>query len=230
MLKRSAVFALVLLAACDSETPPSNNPPPKDTQPPEITAVSVRSKRSDPSRAGKGDTLDITFKVNEPLAKVEVRLVGALAACLEQQGDTVSCGYTLTGRESDGVQTVTVKGTDAAGNVGQATGEFTIDFTAPVLTLTRVPPALSNISNVELAFEASEPSTFACKLDDAAPVACTSPHVFGGVGDGAHTVVVTATDDVGNASSASASFTLDLVAPDTTLLTTPPALSQQHDV
>lgn len=227
---RSLLVALALLAACANEDPLPPAPAGPDVTAPEINEVSVRSKRADPSRAGRGDTLDITFKVSEPVVELEVRLAGRTATCVEPQGDLWSCNYTLTGQESDGRQTVQIKAADAAGNIGQATGSFTVDLTAPKLTITTRPRELDNRADVEIAFEADETATFTCQLDEGEAEACTSPWVFEGIADGPHTIRITATDDVDNASTETIAFTLDLIVPETSLLSGPPEISQLTDV
>jgi hypothetical protein len=64
-------------------------------------------------------------------------------------------------------------------------------------------------------------------VDSGAYAACTSPWATPALADGSHTVNVRATDAAGNtdATPAARSFTVDTVAPTTTITSSPPALS-----
>ena len=63
---------------------------------------------------------------------------------------------------------------------------------APTTTIVNGPPALSASASASFEFTASDPAaTFECRLDDASAWdPCTSPHVYPGLGDGAHTFAV----------------------------------------
>ena len=94
------------------------------------------------------------------------------------------------------------------------------DTTAPDTTITAGPSGTTNDSTPTFSFTSTEAgSTFACRIDAGAWVACTSPFTTAALGDGAHTFEVRATDVAGNtdASPASRSFTVDTTAPDTTI-------------
>ena len=102
------------------------------------------------------------------------------------------------------------------------------DLTPPAVTLTTVPPILSNSASASFSFISSKPaSRFQCALDAEAAQACTSPRPQAGLSDGPHTFTVHAVDAAGNAALAPAThhWTIDTVAPDTALLTAPPALT-----
>src|SRR6185436_21055518 len=95
-------------------------------------------------------------------------------------------------------------------------------------TLTSTPANPSNSASASFSFTASEGgSAFACQLDVGGFGACTSPQSYSGLGTGSHTFQVRATDAAGNvdASPASVSWTIDLTAPDTTLSSTPAAVT-----
>jgi hypothetical protein len=76
-------------------------------------------------------------------------------------------------------------------------------------------------------FADSEPGlTFQCQRDGGTFSACTSPASYSGLPDGAHTFAVRATDAAGNTgATASKAWTVDTVPPDTTIGSTPPAVS-----
>jgi hypothetical protein len=87
------------------------------------------------------------------------------------------------------------------------------DRTPPVTTIDAAPPAWTNAAEVSISFSANEPSTFTCIADGLA-TGCSSPLVLA-PGEGAHTVVVVATDASGNTdpTGAATSFTVDRTAP-----------------
>ncbi|HEU6444896.1 MAG TPA: Ig-like domain-containing protein, partial [Gaiellaceae bacterium] len=78
---------------------------------------------------------------------------------------------------------------------------------------------LTNDSTPTFTFSANEASTFQCRVDSVPFAACTSPYTTGALADGPHTFEVRATDLAGNpdATPASRSFTVDTVAPQTTI-------------
>ncbi|KAA1395692.1 FG-GAP-like repeat-containing protein [Aeromicrobium ginsengisoli] len=93
------------------------------------------------------------------------------------------------------------------------------DITPPNTTITGGPTGPINQAPT-FTFTSSEPgSTFACRVDDAAFSACSSPRSPAGLADGLHTFDVRATDAAGNVdpTPASRTFTVDTVAPDTTI-------------
>jgi YVTN family beta-propeller protein len=82
----------------------------------------------------------------------------------------------------------------------------------------------TNDNTPTLTFESSEPSsTFTCKIDGGQSFTCTSPYTTSVLGDGSHTFAVAATDAANNtdASPAQHTFTVDTVAPDTSITAGP---------
>jgi len=78
------------------------------------------------------------------------------------------------------------------------------------------PPAIANSASASLAFSSNDAgSTFACKLDAAAYVPCTSPTAYSGLANGSHTLSVRATDVAGSTdpSPATYTWTVDTAAP-----------------
>jgi hypothetical protein len=136
---------------------------------------------------------------------------GAFAAC------TSPHGYTGL---ANGSHTFVVEATDALGNAAEASHTWTIDTTAPTVTITG-PSNPTNATSASIAFAASEPSTFRCKLDGGAFAACTSPHGYTGLANGSHTFVVEATDAQGNAAEASHTWTIDLILPIVSIIAKP---------
>jgi hypothetical protein len=83
---------------------------------------------------------------------------------------------------------------------------------------------LTRSTSAAFTFSASEPgSTFQCALDAFPFAACTSPRQLSGLGQGAHQLRVRAIDPAGNVdpSPASRSWTIDTLAPNTTIVSGP---------
>lgn len=106
-----------------------------------------------------------------------------------------------------GTHTFTVSATDDDGtnsNTGATSYTWTVDTTAPTVTLTAEPSDPSTTSTATFAFTATDPDdppsniTFACGLEAVTPTACSSPTTYTGLPSGAHTFSVTATDVAGN--------------------------------
>ncbi|MCM8745822.1 metallophosphoesterase [Thermomicrobium sp. CFH 73360] len=104
------------------------------------------------------------------------------------------------------------------------------DTTPPETTLTGTPPKLTNETTATFSFTANEAATFRCSLDGAPAQPCTSPVTYTNLAIGIHTFSVTATDLAGNIDPTPATFTWEVAAPstpDTTLVSTPPTLTNQ---
>ncbi len=161
----------------------------------------------------------LDYTVNDPAATVWCSVDGGVAAV---------CGgghVDLTGLPS-GPHTVSLYATDAAGNTGASvTAGFTMDNTAPVVTLTSTPPASSTKRSATVQFSTDDPGAVIwCSLDGAAAQRCTGSATYAGLGDGSHTISVYGVDQVGNrGATVSATFIVTAAAP--VLLTTPPAKS-----
>jgi hypothetical protein len=94
------------------------------------------------------------------------------------------------------------------------------DTDPPQTTITSGPASLSASPDATFAFTSDESgSTFECSLDGSAFAACSSPAAYTGLGDGAHTFDVRATDSSANtdATPAGASWTIDATAPNVSL-------------
>lgn len=102
--------------------------------------------------------------------------------------------------------------------------------TAPTITITQPPQALSRNRRPTIQFTANRPVAFACSVDGSAPQPCASPYtVPASLSDGRHGFAVTGTDLGGRAgSSGVASFTIDTMAPRTKIVKHPPRLIRTH--
>lgn len=120
-----------------------------------------------------------------------------------------------------GSHTFTVKAVDGADNVDPVGASFTwtIDLTPPVLAFDSPPPNTRTAPNGSVAFHATDPDNpssaiaFTCHLDSLAAAPCTSPFAYSGLGGGAHSLTVTATDPAGNVTTAALPFTVDSTPP-----------------
>ena len=129
-----------------------------------------------------------------------------------------------------GTHTFRVRAIDGAGNVDASPAVYTwsIDTTAPNTTITGTPGTASNNSSATFTFSSNQAnSTFQCSLDGAGPSPCASPVTYSNLTEGSHNFQVRATDAAGNADPTPASFswTVDTVVPDTTIVSSPPSLS-----
>ncbi|MCW2995918.1 MAG: putative internalin, partial [Conexibacter sp.] len=184
-------------------------PPPPDTTAPDTTITSAPANGTATSGA-------FGFTATESGSSFECKLDGgAFAACTSPKSYT---GMAV------GSHTFSVRATDAAGNTDASpdTATWTIsavppppDTTAPETTITSA-PANGTSTSASIAFNASESgSSFECKLDGGAYVACTSPKAYNSLALGSHTFSVRATDAAGNtdASPDTATWTISAVPP-----------------
>ncbi|KAB8142250.1 isopeptide-forming domain-containing fimbrial protein [Chloroflexia bacterium SDU3-3] len=181
---------------------------------------------SQPANPTTSTSASFSFSANET-ATFECKLdSGAYAACTSPQS--------YTGL-SEGSHTFSVRATDAAGNVDPTPATYTwvIDTTAPDTTIDSQPTNPTNSTSATFTFSGSDNVTpaaslsFMCSLDGAAATSCTSPQSYPSLANGSHTFTVYAVDGLGNADAtpASYSWTVDTTAPDTTIVSGPPALA-----
>ena len=109
---------------------------------------------------------------------------------------------------AEGAHLLQVTAIDTLGNTSNRTLAFTIDLTAPVITLGGVAAGAVRNAPVTVTFSATGASAVSGTLDGA-------PFASGGTVStaGDHLVLVTASDAAGNASTASVAFALDFTAP-----------------
>jgi lysophospholipase L1-like esterase/sugar lactone lactonase YvrE len=105
------------------------------------------------------------------------------------------------------------------------------DTTPPETQIDSGPSGLTNDASPSFTFSSTEPSLlspgFECRLDSADWASCASPKTYSSLSDGSHTFDVRAVDAAGNPdpSPVSRSFTVDTIAPETTINSGPSGLT-----
>jgi uncharacterized protein YhfF len=169
--------------------------------------TTITATPADPSRFTDAS---FSFSASEPGSTFECRLdAGAWAGCTSPTA--------LSGLPA-GSHTFAVRATDAAGNLDPSPAVFSwvVDLTAPETAIGSAPADPTSATSASFSFAASEGgSTFECLLDGGAWAPCTSPAAFAGLGEGAHTFEVRATDAAGNVdpTAAAHAWTIDTTAP-----------------
>lgn len=181
----------------------------------------VSTIETKPAPLGRATSATFTFSADEAGVTFQCKLdLGAFTAC------TSPHTYSTL---ANGAHTFSVQATDRAGNVGlPATHAWTIDTAPPNTTITASPPSASASTSASFSFTASEPgSSFECQVDGAAFAACAPPQAYAGLAQGQHTFAVRAIDGAGNVdpTPGSVTWTVDTIAPETTIPTKPPALT-----
>ncbi len=122
-----------------------------------------------------------------------------------------------------GSYTFRVRATDAVGNSAVATRTFSVDTTPPSIAITGGPSGLTANARPTFSFDPEPGATVTCSIDAGAPAfgPCSGPgnaHTPAtDLGEGAQTFRVRATDSAGNSDTATRPFTVDTVAPETTI-------------
>ena len=182
--------------------------------------VTITSAPPNPSNA---TSASFEFVANEAASGYQCRLDGAsFTPCTSPKG------YTGLG---EGPHSFDVKATDLTGNTGAATTyAWTVDRTAPVVTITDGPPDPSTSDSASFTFSSNEAgSTLLCSLDGAAFASCSSPQTYDDLPDDTHNFHVKAVDAAGNSGApATHQWRVDTTAPMITL-TAPPDGSQTND-
>jgi hypothetical protein len=133
---------------------------------------------------------------------------------------------------SSASHTFQVRAVDTAGNVDASPASFTwvIDTTPPDTTITAGPSGSTSQSSATFSFTSTKSgSSFQCRLDGGSLASCTSPVSYSALADGSHTFTVVATDSLGNvdATPATRTWTIDTIAPDTSITASPAVVTNQ---
>jgi hypothetical protein len=168
-----------------------------------------------------GGSVAFTFSSADPAASFQCRLDGPGGT-----GTFVACSSpaSFSGLGS-GAYTFLVRATNLTGDVDAtpASQAFTVDATAPAVSITGGPSGATDSGSPTFAFSSSDPGvTFQCKLDrPSGPgtfAPCVSPVAFRGLPAGAYVFSVRAIDAVGNATTTSRSFLVVLPTADKTVV------------
>ena len=134
-----------------------------------------------------------------------------------------------------GTHNFSVTAKDNAGNVSApASYSWTIDTSAPVVSISANPSSVTNATFANFSFSAVDSgggtvSSYNCKLDTGAYASCTSPRSLTGLTQGPHSFSVTAVDSVGNVSNPSTySWTVDTTIPTVTILSNPTSATSSN--
>jgi hypothetical protein len=189
-----------------------------DTSAPSVTFTSA------PAAIVPSHSVSIGFAVDDP---------DATAWCALDGGAAAPCASPVTYEAlPDGPHSVSVFAIDAAGNIGSTIQtSFTVNATAPTVTLNSVPAAVSNVASASVAFSVDDPNATAfCSLDGNTPTVCTSPVTYSGLSDGEHVVDIYATSLANQQSAtASTSFAIDTDGPTVTITHAPASHSTTAD-
>lgn len=149
-----------------------------------------------PSEANTNSTsMQFTFAANE---------TASFECSLDNTGyNACNSPLQLSGL-NDGSHELKVKAKDLAGNTGlPATYAWNVDTVAPLIQLGNVTPSqgLTSATMVSVEFSSNEPVIFNCSMDESDASPCTSPFSAETMSEGAHTLLITATDISGNVSA-----------------------------
>ncbi|MCK9364131.1 MAG: Ig-like domain-containing protein [Syntrophales bacterium] len=162
---------------------------------------------------------------NAKEANVGVTVADASVVATNYKLDGVAITSTALTALSEGTHTLVVTAMDAAGNSASKEYAWATDYTAPTITLSGTPAAVTreNAANIGVTAMDTNPGTVTTSymLDDSA-VSSTN---LTGLSEGSHTLVATATDAAGNVATKTYSWTTDYTAPTITLSGTPAVLT-----
>jgi hypothetical protein len=177
---------------------------------------------TNPTNPTADTTGDFTFGSNEAGVTFQCRVDGAAFA-------TCTAAF-ATAALAEGSHTLEVRARDAAGNVDATPATYTwvVDTTAPNTTILTNPTNPTTDVTGDFTFGSNDlAATFECRVDAAAFAACSATFATAALTDGSHTLEVRARDAAGNVDATPATYTwvVDASPPDTTIVTRPPALT-----
>jgi large repetitive protein len=192
--------------------------------PPDTTLVTAPSPRTN-SQVGSFSfvsQLDVTFECRLDLS--------AWAACsgTPQTVGSQTLGSHTTASLGEGSHSLEVRAVDSGGNADPFPASVTwfIDLTSPATTITRLGDTPSN-AVVDFELTSNEPGTFECNFDNTGFAPCPATLTTPILAEGNHTLLVRAIDLAGNVDPDpdSDAWTVDSLAPDTALSSTPLAFT-----
>jgi Ca2+-binding RTX toxin-like protein len=185
-------------------------------------------------------TADGTAEDDDPAGEDNDYVARSLTAQTIPQGSS-TYAFTVTVNGDTVIEpdeTLFANVTNVAGaNVTNSQGSGTVqnddvDNTPPDTAIDGGPSNPSNSSAASFTFSGTDAggsgvARFECELDGGGFSACTSPHSYGSLSEGQHTLHVRAVDGAGNADATPASFpwTVDTTPPDTSVDSAPDAVT-----
>jgi Bacterial Ig domain len=149
----------------------------------------------------------------------------APASCMLDGEGPQSCARLALPQGVEQSRTLSVRATDQAGNVTEATRAFTLDTLAPRLTVTNGPAREAPVQtdHVAFAFGAEDATAvdLGCVLGDGALTPCASPHTLTSLPDGPHIWRLRAEDAAGNVRWLERGFSVDAVRPAVEIISGP---------
>ena len=159
--------------------------------------------------------------MSDPGSDVEVLIDGVKVADVtaDANGDW---SYTPTSDLSMGSHTVTARTADNVGNTAETESTFEVDTVAPAVDIDSPGPGQGTNDQQPTISGTAEPgSTVELVIDGSDPILVTvnpdgtwSYTPGSQLGEGSHSVTVTATDEAGNSATDSTTFDIDVTAPD----------------
>jgi len=196
-------------SAAPTATPvptPQNTPTPTPFPAPVTTIQSI-----DPAEKTTAAThISFTFASDQSGSNFLCSLDGATAtACTSPQ---LYSGLT-NGTHQFQVTAINAEGT---ADPNGAAYSWTVNTTPPSVTITSTWPSVTNRTDFSVAFQSADATTYHCSIDGAEATECTSPLTAQDLGEGAHSVSITAVNWLGVESDSPATFQwrIDLTAPD----------------
>lgn len=194
----------------------------------------------DPTPAVRAWCVDLTPPVTSPLSgpaafsnttvahfAFEASEAGATFICGLDDGDGVACSSPFILNDlAEGAHALAVEALDPAGNreLEPAVYAWTVDITRPETTITSAPPAVAASRDARIeAVAGEEGASFECAQDGGDFEPCTMPWERTGLAEGSHRLEIRAVDRAGNrdATPVVHAWSVDTVAPDTSLLSGP---------
>ena len=193
----------------------------RDTLPPPNPDVSA------PAPLTNSKTVTLSISDTESGVTLTCLLTGP-AGELVSSGACPANGTFSTNGHIDGTYTLVVTATDAAGNSSSTTVHWDRDTQPPPTPTVSAPPSLTKQFQVTLTISDTEAdATLTCVLTGPDGTVLSGPCPAGGVFDttghvdGTYTLVVTATDPAGNATSTTVSWMRDTTPPPPPAVTPP---------
>lgn len=178
-----------------------------------------------PPSVGNNPAVTYTFNANDDRSGIK-----SVECAFDNKANYAACTSPINSTQTEGAHSFYVRVRDVAGNESEVSHNFSIDLSAPTVTITASPPDFSSSQSGQFSFSGNDGAvsinTFKCRLDGSTLSDCTSPKNYSNLTDGVHNFEVVGVDGVGNPSSpATRSWYVDTGAPTITFIAEPPALS-----